>query len=128
MGDVILISSSIILNHFFECLQHRMKDRRNDCTEQEVDDYRTVYLLIAKLVSKVDDVFSPLILVTTGSNLVFVLNTFYCGLESSTSGSSFFITRISFHFTYVYVFLRMTVSNFLAAKLSERVRASFFKS
>ena len=37
--------------------RHRMKDRRNDCTEEEVDDYRIVYLLIAKLVSKVDNVF-----------------------------------------------------------------------
>ena len=122
MGDVIIVSSSIILNNYFECLQQHMKKRRSNCTEQEVEEYRVVYLLIADLVCQVDAIFSPLVLVTIGLNLAYILTTFYHGLASSTSKSTLPITYISSYFTCGYIVIRSTISTSLAARLSERVR------
>jgi len=119
MGDAIIVSSSIILNHYFECLHHHMTSRRNNCTEADVEEYSAVYLLIAELVNEVNTVFSPLILLTIGSNLIFIMTTFYCGLESSTT--NLLLNRVAFHVTCVCIVLKLAASTFFAARLSERV-------
>ena len=69
---------------------------------------------------KVHSFFSPLILITVGSDIIFILTALFCGLEADLASPKLFV-RISFALTFSFLVLRVATSTYLAARVPEEV-------
>jgi hypothetical protein len=118
-GDLIIALISIICRRYYEALQEKLLSD-NHHSFRQLEELRQLQLAISTLVHKVAEVFSPLILISVGCNVVYILVFLYSGLEADLFSPSFLV-RLIFTYSFIYVVLRLIFSVFLASRLSEMV-------
>ena len=122
IGDFIIALVSILLRRYYEALQQQLlrshDDRSN--TQRQLEELRQAQLAISTLAQKVARVFSPLILITVGFNVTYILAFLYSGLEEDLSSPSILV-RFVFTFSFIYLVLRMTFSTYMAIRLTDMV-------
>ncbi|XP_046458761.1 gustatory receptor for sugar taste 64b-like [Daphnia pulex] len=116
-GDLIIALISIICRRYYEALQEKLLSD-NHHSFRQLEELRKLQLAISTLVHKVAEVFSPLILISVGCNVVYILAFLYSGLEADLFSPSFLV-RLIFTYSFIYVVLRLIFSVFLASRLSE---------
>jgi len=123
-GDLIIALISILLRRYYEELNGQL--RSQPCgiiTLSQLEEIRGVQLAISTLAQKVAEVFSPLILITIGCNVVYILTFLYSGLEADITSPSIFV-RFVFTYSFIYIVLRLTFSVYLASLVNEMVKLS----
>ena len=122
IGDFIIALVSILLRRYYEALHQQLlrshDDRSN--TQRQLEQLRQAQLAISALGQKVAKVFSPLILITVGFNVTYILAFLYSGLEEDLSSPSILV-RFVFTFSFIYLVLRMTFSTYMAIRLTDMV-------
>jgi gustatory receptor len=117
-GDLIIALISIIFRRYYEALQEKLlSDSRPFRTLEEL---RQIQLAISSLFHEVAEMFSPLILISVGCNVVYILAFLYSGLEADLFSPSVLV-RLIFSYSFIYVVLRLIISVYLASRLSEMV-------
>lgn len=118
-GDFIIALISVLLHRYYEALQEQV----NQLTifSNNVEDLRRAHLAVSALSQSVAKVFSPLVLVSVGFNISYILVFLYSGLEEDLS-SPYILVRFMFTYSFVYLILRFTVSICLASRLTEMVQ------
>lgn len=116
---MIIALISIICRRYYEALQEKLLSD-NHHSFRQLEELRKLQLAISTLVHKVAEVFSPLILISVGCNVVYILVFLYSGLEADLFSPSFLV-RLIFTYSFIYVVLRLVFSVFLASRLSEMV-------
>ena len=124
-GDLIIALISIIFRRYYEALHEKLLDSNDQFSSsyRQLEELRQVQLVISKLTHKVAEVFSPLILITVGCNVVYILAFLYVGLEADLFSPSILV-RLIFTYSFMYIVLRLTISVYLASQLSEMVHIS----
>ncbi len=117
-GDLIIALISIICRRYYEALQEKLLSDNHSF--RQLEELRQLQLAISTLVHKVAEVFSPLILISVGCNVVYILAFLYSGLEADLFSPSFLV-RLIFAYSFIYVVLRLIFSVYLASRLSEMV-------
>lgn len=120
-GDLIIAFISIILRRYYEVHgdQLRSQDGRT-VSLQQLEQLRRIQLALSTLTHKVALVLSPLILITIGCNVVYILTFLYSGLGADISSPSLLV-RFIFTYSFMYVIARLIVSVYLASRLTEMV-------
>jgi small basic protein len=121
-GDLIIALISILLRRYYEALNRQLRSQQCGIISlRQLEEIRRVQLAISTLVQKIAEVFSPLILITIGCNVVYILTFLYSGLEADITSPSFFV-RFVFTYSFIYIALRLTFSVYLASLLNEMVK------
>lgn len=129
MGDLIIAMTSIILHRYFEVLQEQiiLSQIHVPSSDQVKEDLRQTHLAVSSLSQATAKILSPLVLVSVGCNVAYILFFLYSGLEEDLS-SPHILVRFIFTYSFVYLILRFTVSIYLASRLAEMVKISNFSS
>lgn len=120
-GDFIIALTSIILHRYFEGLHEQMIHIQNQTIfTNHVEQLRQTHLAVSSLSQETAKILSPLVLVSVGCNIVYILVFLYSGLEEDLS-SPHILVRFMFTYSFVYMVLRFTASVYLASRLTEMV-------
>ena len=87
---------------------------------QQLKEFCSLHLALKEFVQAVGDCISPLILITVGCNVIYMLALLFNGLEVDISHPHP-IVSIEFIFTFSYQLLRLGFSVFVLALLTEMV-------
>ena len=87
---------------------------------KSLNETRKLHLAIKELVQAVGGFLSPLVLVTMGCNVVYILTFLALGFEADIFHPNA-IVRINFFFTLFYQFFKVGFSVYLASRFAEMV-------
>lgn len=123
-GDFVIALISVLLRRYFEGLQEQLRQTHHDRSNssRQLEELRRVHLAVSTLAQAVAKVFSPLILLTVGFNITYILTFLYSGLEEDLSSPSYLV-RFMFTYSFIYLMLRFTFSAYLASRLTEMVNS-----
>ncbi|KAK4011558.1 gustatory receptor for sugar taste 64e [Daphnia magna] len=119
-GDFIIALVSIILRRYYEVHREQLRSQP-DVSFQQLERLRRVQLALSTLTHKVAELFSPLILITIGCDVIYILTFLYSGLDADISSPSLLV-RFIFTYSFAYVILRLMFSVYLASRLTELPR------
>ena len=119
-GDFIVAFSSIILHRYYKALHQCLESHGNSCSPRQLEDLRQVHLAVSTLAHRVAEVFSPLILLSVGFNVSYILTFLYMGFKNDLSDPSLLV-RFCFTYSFFYLVLRLAFSAYMASRLSEMV-------
>lgn len=118
-GDFIIALVSIILRRYYEVHREQLRSQP-DVSFQQLERLRRVQLALSTLTHKVAELFSPLILITIGCDVIYILTFLYSGLDADISSPSLLV-RFIFTYSFAYVIWRLMFSVYLASRLTELV-------
>ena len=121
-GDLIIALISILLRRYYEVMNSQLLSQHHGAVSlRQLEEIRRIQLAISILAHKVAEVFSPLILITIGCDVVYILTFLYSGLEADITSPSIFV-RFIFTYSFMYIALRLIFSVYLASLLTEMVK------
>ena len=111
---------SVIIYDYYDALLKHIDSANCFSSAKKLNETRKIHLAIKKFVLSVKDFLSPLVLVTIGCNVLYILAYLFSGLEADIHHPNI-IVRINFFFTIFYQFLKIGFSVYLAARFAEMV-------